>query len=73
MKSYIKIFKNEQEKHPELGSYIILCSIIRGSKLERIDIRKLFNKLVPKDEYDTSEKFELIDYLFYQSHKTLIK
>lgn len=58
-----ELFRNSQEIHPEWGSYIHLCVIINGTGASITEVTKLFNKLMPEDEYDKPEKGELIDYL----------
>lgn len=56
-------FLERNKEHPELGAYINLCYTIHHSGASRQELTKAFNELIPKDEYDKSEKKELIDYL----------
>lgn len=53
--------------HPENGTYIHLCYAIRNSNTSRRNILKLFNEFMGEEEYDSSDKSELIDYLVLQS------
>lgn len=55
--------------NPELGTYIHICRSIRNSGLTRRQILKFFNEFMGDEEYDKSEKGELIDYLVLQSTK----
>lgn len=64
-----QFFKNSQELHPEWGAYIHLCVIINGTEASRPEISKLFDKLMPEDEYDKEERGGLIDYLFEISNE----
>jgi hypothetical protein len=63
MNSYFKLIEISQEKNPELGMYVHICKVINKSKLPRRDLLKIFNKVMPKDEFDRSERVELINYL----------
>lgn len=54
-------FKKEQE--PDLGSYIVLCYVIKSKGYSDSVLKKALTLLVPKDEYETSEKVSLINYL----------
>lgn len=69
MEYFKKAFTNSQEIHPEWGAYIHLCTIIYGTGASRQEVLKIFNKLMPEDEYDKPEKGELIDYLCLQASK----
>lgn len=53
--------------HPENGTYIHLCQVVRGSGVSRRTILKLFSEFMGDEEYDKDEKSELIDYLELQS------
>lgn len=63
MNSYCKLIIFSQEKNPELGMYVHICKVINKSKLPRKDLLKVFNKMMKQDEYDRSERIELINYL----------
>ena len=63
MEHYKKLFSNLQEKEPAVGSYIHLCVILKGSNESKRMISKLFDSLIPKNDFLKSEKIELIDYL----------
>lgn len=51
------------DKQPGWGMYIHLCSILQESDCSRREILAIFNKYMPKEEYVSAEKTELIDYL----------
>ena len=53
----------ELDKNPCTGMYIHLCHILQESSCKRAEILKIFNKYMPKDEFDKSERGEMIDYL----------
>lgn len=59
----VEAFNKSVEKYPSWGSYIHLCTIVRGSGMSSNEVTKWFNKLVPIDEYDKSDKKDLIAYL----------
>lgn len=59
-----KLVNSSREKNPELGTYIHLCIVLRGTQASLTECRKYFNNLMPKDEYDISEKEDYISYLF---------
>lgn len=67
MEALKNLVKLGQEVHPELGTYIHLCRAVRGTGTKRAQLFKLFNQLMPEEEYDKSEKVELVDYLEKQS------
>lgn len=60
-------FLERNEEHPELGSYINLCYVLHTSGASKLECKKAFNELIPKDEYDLEEKQELIDYLYLKA------
>jgi hypothetical protein len=61
-------FKEHLDKsiaeQPELGTYIHFCRVLGESFCERDEIENLFDRYMPKDEYDKPERTELVDYLF---------
>lgn len=67
MKYLINLVELSRETQPLWGTYIHICRSVRGSGASRQEILNLFNKLMGEDEYDKSEKKELIDYLVIQS------
>lgn len=56
-------FKKEEAKYPFHGSFIHLVKAVRGQCFSRQSLLKAFNNLIPKEEYNRSEKKELIDFL----------
>lgn len=48
---------------PSWSTYIHICQAVRGSWLKRRNVLQLFNEFMGEEEYDKSEKRELIDYL----------
>lgn len=61
--TFIKALEMSKDKQPGWGTYIHFCKVLQESGCKRAEILKLFNKYMPEDEYDKSEKTELIDYL----------
>jgi hypothetical protein len=56
-------YEVQADNHKELGDYVNMCYIIIGRNYKKEDIRRAFLKLVNRDEYDFSERHELLDYL----------
>lgn len=63
MRSIEARFKQQEKKTPDSGAYINLGRAIRSQRFLREPIQKAFNKLVPKDDYTSAEKKELVDWL----------
>lgn len=70
MKELKKKFLLSKEVNPNLGDYIHLCRAVKNTGTDRATIMRLFNAVVSKDDYDKSEKGELIEYLVVQSLNT---
>lgn len=51
------------DEHPEWGMYIHLCKVLQESGAKKPEIMRHFTKYMPKDEFDRSERGELVDYL----------
>lgn len=60
-------FKTIKEKNPNLGDYIVLCMAVKGLGYSQSAIKSSFKKLVSDEHYSSSEKAELLDYLFLQT------
>lgn len=56
-------FKKFRELNPDNGDYIIMCMTVTGQKYNKRLIQRAFKELVSDEEYDASEKVELIEYL----------
>lgn len=69
MKSTIEEYF-ETNKKSEIGAIITLMHIMNRHKYTRKEILKAFNKLVPIEEYEKSEKRQIIDNLVTTSQKT---
>jgi hypothetical protein len=52
-----------EKKNENNGDYINLAKVVVGRNYKPNDIRKSFLKLVSRNEYDSSERGEYIDYL----------
>lgn len=52
-----------KQDHPEYGDVILMWYAVCGMKYPHDIIVKVFNKCVNRDEYEQSEKPELIAYL----------
>ena len=63
MNSYFKLIEISKELHPNWGMYVNICNVVKQSKLPRRDLLKIFNKVMPKEEFEMDERRELIDYL----------
>lgn len=63
MNSYFKLIEISKELHPSWGMYVNICNVVKQSKLERSSLLKIFNKVMPKEEFEMDERGELIDYL----------
>lgn len=63
-KTFEEMMDDSIKKEPLWGTYLHLCSCIQESGMEREEIESWFKKyMVVKEDYDRSEKNELIDYL----------
>lgn len=63
MKDLENRFNACKNDFPDFGDVIIMWYAVCGMKYPHDIILKVFNKCVNKDEYDQSEKSELIAYL----------
>lgn len=61
--SFDEALKKSKEEDNNMATYIHLCRVLSESGYDRKHITSLFNKYMPKDEYDSEEKDELLDYL----------
>lgn len=64
MRSIEKRFNEIREKNPCASSYICFCETIREKGFGQQTISRWFSKLVNSDDYDKSEKKELIHFLW---------
>lgn len=63
MKSIKGRFGKVQSKCPCLGSCIILAQAIKNQKFTQSSITRAFTKLVPKNEYNETERRTIIKFL----------
>ena len=64
MPSFTYQFQEIQKENPYWSSWVCFCETLKKRNLrDEKKIRKYFNKLVEKDDYDKGEKAELIRYL----------
>jgi len=68
MKSLERRFNNIQKKNPNLGDYCCFARAVNGQKFSRVTISLWFNKLIPKEDYSSSEKKDLIRQLVFLSN-----
>ena len=54
--TFKKALEREQEKNPNVGMYIHLCHILQESGCKRAEILKIFNKYMPKEEFEKNER-----------------
>jgi len=61
----IEEFKKVQENNPYWSSFLCFAKVIEGKKnLSRKTIQKYFYKLVDKEDYSKSERFEILNNLY---------
>lgn len=63
-----KRFEKFREEHPSLGDVIILSMTIDSQGYKKDLIQRAFNLLVSKEEYDLSEKRDIINSLIVFSN-----
>jgi len=51
-----------KEKYPDLSSIMIFVRAIKGMKLENRKLRSLFNKWVDKEDWEGSNREEIISW-----------
>lgn len=64
MKSIQKRFVNIQTKNSNLSTFNCFTSAIKYQNFCKDRVRKMFNKLVDKDEYAQNEKRALLNFLY---------
>lgn len=64
MKSIKRLFDKISKENPNLGSVIIFNRIVSGKNFSRDRIARWFNLLVDKEEYDRSEKKQILEYIY---------
>ncbi|MFA4975348.1 MAG: hypothetical protein WC839_01875 [Candidatus Paceibacterota bacterium] len=64
MKSIQRLFEKVAREHPNWGSVIVFNHIVDGKNFSRDRIARWFNVLVDKEEYDRSEKKEILEYVY---------
>lgn len=69
MKELVERFLAVRETTDVHGNIIILSFASSGMKFPKSVIQRVFNKYVEKDEYDASEKKEIIDFLYTHNMK----
>jgi hypothetical protein len=62
MKSVERRFRDMERKHPGRGSIINFNAAVRGMKLSRARLARWFLKLVDPNDYDKSERRQILDY-----------
>ena len=63
MKSIERRFRKIENENPYWSSYICFARSISGQNFSEDRLRRMFNKLVDKNEYAQDEKKEIIKYL----------
>jgi len=64
MKSIERRFNKIMKSNPPWSSWTCFVVSIKGQKFNKKIINRWFNQLVDKDDYDESEKKELVQYLY---------
>lgn len=67
MRSIERLFKKVQIENPGWGSVIVFNHIVSGKNFTHDRIARWFNILADKEEYDQSEKKELLDYVYHMN------
>lgn len=60
MKTLKLRFDNIKEKNPFWGDYICFAETVRGQNFKESTIARWFSLLVPKDDYEQSDKKQLL-------------
>jgi len=66
MKQIEKSFNKIKEGHNIWSSYLCFASLCQKVKMTPYQIRKWFNVLVEKEDYEKDEKRSIIEYLLYK-------
>ena len=64
MRSIERLFEKVQKENPGWGSVVVFNHIADGKNFTHDRIARWFNILVDKQEYDKSEKKELLEYVY---------
>jgi hypothetical protein len=64
MKSIKRLFEKVAREHPNWGSVIVFNHIVGGKNFSHDRIARWFNILVDKEEYDRSDKKEILNYIY---------
>jgi hypothetical protein len=64
MKSIKRLFEKVAREHPNWGSVIVFNHIVGGKNFSHDRIARWFNILVDKEEYDKTDKKEILDYIY---------
>jgi len=64
MRSIERRFKEIEAKNPYYSTYTCFALAIAGQKFTKETIRRHFNRLVDKDDYDKKDKKEVLEHLF---------
>ncbi|KKR43864.1 MAG: hypothetical protein UU10_C0002G0023 [Parcubacteria group bacterium GW2011_GWF1_40_6] len=64
MKSIQRLFEKIAREHPNWGSVIVFNHIVNGKNFSHDRIARWFNLLVDKEEYDRSEKKQILEYIY---------
>ena len=70
MKSIERRFEMFRAKDSNVGDYIILARASKNQRFSKDMISRWFNKLVPKDDYDSADKKSLIESLAKLSERS---
>jgi len=70
MKSLERRFKNISKKNPSLSSYVCFFKAVENQRFSKDIVRRWFNKLVDKDDYDSREKRSIVRDMVATSNPT---
>jgi hypothetical protein len=64
MRSIKRLFEKVAKENPNWGSVIVFNHIVSGKNFSHDRIARWFDVLVDKEEYDKSEKKEILKYVY---------
>ena len=64
MRSIERLFEKVERQNPGWGSNVVFANVINGKNFSHDRIARMFSKLVDKNEYERSEKKQILKYLY---------
>lgn len=69
MRSLERVLKKIKDKNPFWSDYICFAEAIKKRSFSKETIRRYFNKLVDKNEYDKKDKKDILKHLLILTRK----